>query len=82
MEDVHLSTDTSDGILAWIAIGVDSKRDDSLLPTDQTEDDGEVKDYFGMDMVEWATLAMGPLNPVLRVSLRRYIARIGGCQQI
>ncbi|GKZ82339.1 hypothetical protein AnigIFM56816_007151 [Aspergillus niger] len=47
MEYVLLGDSVSDGIFAWISIGVNSLRDDSLSPEGYwTEDGGEVNDDF------------------------------------
>lgn len=51
MEYVYLGDSAADGIFAWISIGVDYKRDDSLSPEGYwTEDGGEVNDNFEMNM--------------------------------
>ncbi|PYI14791.1 aromatic compound dioxygenase [Aspergillus violaceofuscus CBS 115571] len=51
MEYVLLGDSVSDGIFAWISIGVNGTRDDSLSPEGfWTEDGGEVNDDFVMNM--------------------------------
>ncbi|CEJ58307.1 Putative Protocatechuate 3,4-dioxygenase beta subunit [Penicillium brasilianum] len=51
MEYVYLGKYASDGIFAWISIGINAKRDDDLSPEGYwTEDGGEVNDNFSMDM--------------------------------
>ncbi|CAK46228.1 intradiol ring-cleavage dioxygenase [Aspergillus niger CBS 101883] len=58
MEYVLLGDSVSDGIFAWISIGVNSLRDDSLSPEGYwTEDGGEVNDDFEMNMAGMGDIA-------------------------
>lgn len=58
MEYVLLGDSVSDGIFAWISIGVNVKRDDSLSPEGYwTEDGGEVNDDFEMSMAGMGDIA-------------------------
>ncbi|PWY75626.1 extracellular dioxygenase [Aspergillus eucalypticola CBS 122712] len=58
MEYVLLGESVSDGIFAWISIGVNAKRDDSLSPKGYwTEDGGEVNNDFEMSMAGMGDIA-------------------------
>ncbi|EIT79425.1 Intradiol ring-cleavage dioxygenase [Aspergillus flavus] len=63
MEYVLLGDDVSDGIFAWISIGIDAKRDDSLSPEGYwTETGGEVNDNFSMNMAGMGDLPTGAVS--------------------
>lgn len=58
MEYVLLGDSVSDGIFAWISIGVNAKRDDSLSPEGYwTEDGGDINDNFEMSMAGMGDIA-------------------------
>ncbi|GLA19692.1 hypothetical protein AnigIFM62618_007811 [Aspergillus niger] len=58
MEYVLLGDSVSDGIFAWISIGVNSLRDDTLSPEGYwTEDGGEVNDDFELNMAGMGDIA-------------------------
>ncbi|KAE8318470.1 Intradiol ring-cleavage dioxygenase [Aspergillus transmontanensis] len=63
MEYILLGDDVSDGIFAWISIGIDAKRDDSLSPEGYwTETGGEVNDNFSMNMAGMGDLPTGAVS--------------------
>ncbi|KAI9041746.1 intradiol ring-cleavage dioxygenase [Aspergillus affinis] len=70
MEYVYLGDKASDGIFAWISIGVNSKRDDSLSPEGYwTKDGGEVNDDFEMNMAGMGDIGnMGPTSSAVASS--------------
>ncbi|GCB28251.1 hypothetical protein AAWM_11136 [Aspergillus awamori] len=58
MEYVLLGDSVSDGIFAWISIGVNSLRDDTLSPEGYwTEDGGEVNDDFEINLTGMGDIA-------------------------